>query len=124
MEAGVNGPAGETVSFVRAMAARETQGTVQSTRHLARPIVDGAQGASISAHEMTRLVEVLPKIKDEVLRNTVRSYFAITTKYQALNMLVAPTSRMMQEEPQVLSELLEAMTVLDRKRSGIAQKGR
>ena len=114
----------EVVLFIRREAARETQGTIvgQAGRHLAKPLVDAPQGAQVGAPELRRMVPVLDKITDPTLRNKVQGYFVITTKYQALNMLVAEHSPLRLAQPEVCNELILAATYADRK--GQAKAGR
>lgn len=111
--------------FVKREAANETQGTIAGqnlAKHLPRRLVDGAQGAQISAHELKDAGPVLAKIKDPVLRQTVQSYFAIATKYQALNMLIAEHSRLRAEQPEILGELVSVITKADRLLKGQARR--
>lgn len=115
----------DIVLFIKREAARETQGTIAgqiNARHLPRKLVDGAQGAQISAHELEAAVPALEKITDATMRRTVQSYFMITTKYQALNMLINPKNRLNQIQPEVVAELINVVTKADRKKLGKARQ--
>lgn len=112
--------------FIRREAANEERGSRASqarATQLPTPIVDAPQGAQVSAHELSAMNPILERIPDETLRRTVRSYFMITTKYQALNMLCAPHSVLRAQHPGLLNELINAATKTDRLARGEVKRG-
>ena len=77
------------------------------------PKTAASSGAKISGAELAIVGPVIDLIDDAVLRNTVRSYFSMTSKYQALGMITHERSEVFARYPAIAIRIAELATQKD-----------
>lgn len=79
-------------------------------------------GPRISGAELAKIGPVIDLIDDEVLKNQVRSYFSMTTKFQALGIITNERSEIYQKYPAIAIRIAEIATETERAIVAAARK--
>ena len=109
----------EIVDLIKLNVAREMQGvhgrlTPVQPGTMAIPGGSGAQAKRLTGEELAKIGPIIDEIDNEVLRNQVRSYFSMTSKYQALGIITNERSEVCKRYPKLAIRIAEVATEIER----------